>query len=205
MVEITRSRIITSSGLALALFVVLNCIALSLFLQSKGNSNEDLAAGIVASRPAHSDVAFVGSSMVLYPLVYLDKEEGVKIPAINQYTEVHCVENAISRILHRPIHADNVAYLGFMLSDDYFILDNYLTGKHTPSTVVMLLAPRDFYDTTFKSAAEGIAFRKLADWSRTAEFCGKYLLEPADYIDFGVSHCFFCFLFGTNCRTKFMT
>ncbi|HEY9718816.1 MAG TPA: DUF1574 family protein, partial [Trichormus sp.] len=97
---------------------------------------------------------------------------------------VEYVEQALTPLIGRHPQVNNVSYMGFMVSDDCFIVDNYLKEQKCPKAVVLLVAPRDFYDVGFESPAAGIAFRKLADFSHFADFCGIYLKRPGDYIDF---------------------
>jgi hypothetical protein len=169
---------------AILLFLGLNSAASMLFSKYKESVHEDFAAEAIKSSPIKPDVVFAGSSTVLYPMYQLDLVQYGAQPAFEAYTHIHSVEDALSREAKRKVQVNNVSFLGFMISDDLFIIKNYLEGAHSPETLVLMVAPRDFCDSLFESPAAGIAFRKLSNWSNTAEFCGTYLTQPADYVDF---------------------
>lgn len=169
---------------ATVLFLLLNVIAGALFAKYKEGKDEDFAAEAIKSSPTKPDVVFAGSSTVLYPLYLLDLVTSGSQPALEHYSRIHFAENTLSKIAGRKVQVNNTSFLGFMISDDLFVIKNYLQGPKAPEAVVMMVAPRDFCDNLFESPAAGIAFRKLSSWSNTAEFCGTYLTQPNDYIDF---------------------
>ncbi|CAN5674085.1 hypothetical protein BH10CYA1_BH10CYA1_55080 [soil metagenome] len=169
---------------ATLLFFLLNGAASIWFAKYKENVHEDFAAQALQASPTKPDVVFAGSSTVLYPMYALDSSSYGPQPGFEQYTRVHFVEDALSRETKRKVQVNNISFLGFMISDDLFVIKNYLEGKHAPETLVLMVAPRDFCDSLFESPAAGVAFRKLSSWSNTIEFCGTYLTQPNDYIDF---------------------
>ncbi len=181
-----KSRIFKPSLFAgaIVLFLLLNSAASVMFAKYKEGVHEDFAAEALQKSTTKPNVVFSGSSTVLYPLYQLDWSTYGAQPTFEQYTHVHYVEDALSQQTQRKVQVNNISFLGFMISDDLFIIKNYLEGEHSPQTLVLMVAPRDFCDSLFESPASGIAFRKLSNWSNTAEFCGTYLTQPTDYVDF---------------------
>lgn len=177
-------------------FVVINSIFFQWFSHYKSSeAEEDFAAENLEHSATRPDVVFCGSSTIQFPLADLDLTQGnlEEYDAIEHYCRVTCVEKLLSKKLKRSVQANIIASMGFMVSDDFFLVNNYLKNNHAPPLLVVMVAPRDFYDANFESPAAGIAFRKLSDWSRMLEFCGTYLSSPVDYIDYLVGRSIFVF------------
>lgn len=188
-----------------ASFLIVNCLAAVWFLKYKAEVHDDFAAESLQKSPTRPDVVFAGSSTVLFPLYQLDGSlygNSGDLQPWQQYTRVRFAEEALTRKTGRKIQVNNVSFLGFMISDDLFVVRNYLAGEKSPQTLVLMVAPRDFFDSLFESPASGIAFRKLANWSNLSELCGTYLTQPNDYIDFALAKGVFTYSIRAKVQDK---
>ncbi|HEY9679234.1 MAG TPA: D-alanyl-lipoteichoic acid biosynthesis protein DltD [Drouetiella sp.] len=188
---------------AAVLFLAANSAASLLFSKYKQDQiREDFAAESIRHSSRRPDVVFAGSSTVLLPMYQLDFATYGRVPSIEQYTRIHFVEDALKQASGRNFQVNNISFLGFMISDDLFVIKQYLSGEHAPKTLVMMVAPRDFCDSLFESPAAGIAFRKMSDWSNTLDFCGTYLTQPTDYIDFLLGKTVFTYAMRAKIQEK---
>lgn len=169
---------------AVVLFFAANSIASTMFTRYKESVQDDFAALTLKKTGSKPNVVFAGSSTTLYPLYQLDCSRYGPQPMCEKYTRVLFAEDLLKKLTGQKVQVNNISFLGFMISDNLFVVRNYLTGEQAPQVLVLMVTPRDFCDSLMDSPASGIAFRKLADLSKTFEFCGTYLSEPNDYLDF---------------------
>lgn len=192
-------------ALATLLFLVVNSIAACWFFNYKAEVHDDFAAESLQRSSTKPNVVFAGSSTVLFPLYQLDGTlygNSGNLPPWQEYTRVRFAEEILGRKTGHKIQVNNISFLGFMISDDLFVVRNYLVGTSTPQTLVLMVAPRDFCDSLFESPASGIAFRKLANWSNISELCGTYLTQPNDYIDFALGKGVFTYSIRAKVQDK---
>ncbi len=118
-----------------------------------------------ADRPG---VVFLGSSLVLVPLVGVDADFiGKRIDGTAHHHSLY-FESQFKAATHKAVSTFTFALPGQMPSDAYLIANFLLHGDKKPDVIVYGLGPRDFIDSTLPSPSATDLFRKLSRFGDTA-------------------------------------
>lgn len=125
-------------------------------------------------KPDASGIAFLGSSVIEIPLCLLDGRTTYSPDIVN-------AQKIMADALHEPtLRSRLLCVEGSLMSDQFLVLRKLWTAEKPPSSMVLCVVPRDFYDTRFETRGQTAVFRSLSGLGQMNEWM-RYLEGYLEY------------------------
>jgi hypothetical protein len=156
-------------------------------------SIESAVNGFRSAEPPANTV-LMGSSLMMFPMWAVDKSvqpslktnkfEYHRSQELQRELRLRGVTDAIVYNMSTPLQ---------MVSDSYMFMEKLFVGKRKPSTLVLGISPRDFWDAEFPQPGDTMNFIDQVGLLDFPRFCSDYLPSLHARAQFALSQCLFLY------------
>jgi hypothetical protein len=139
------------------------------------------------------DVAFLGSSLVLYPAGSVDADLLNHVIDGPHHHSILYFERKFFEQTGQLISTFNFAVPGEMPSDAYLITEHLFKGEKRPHVIVYGVGPRDFMDNLLPSPSATDPFHHLARFGDYSHLIDKVSPELSDRFNYELGRLFFTY------------